>query len=112
MLHEALINHCKQEEVVEILIKADPQVAYYLNKEGKSPLYLAAEANYFHVVDATGKSEVEERMENRDRKAKPAVHGAILGKNNFVSLSHVGCPPFQKLPLIINSLFNWFLKIL
>eukprot|EP00261_Vitis_vinifera_P037659 XP_019078902.1 PREDICTED: protein ACCELERATED CELL DEATH 6 [Vitis vinifera] len=74
------------EEVVEILIKADPQVAYYLNKEGKSPLYLAAEANYFHVVDAIENSEVEERMENRDRKAKPAVHGAILGKNNFVKM--------------------------
>ncbi|RVX09251.1 hypothetical protein CK203_015218 [Vitis vinifera] len=81
VLHEALINRCKQEEVVEIFIKADPQVAYYPNNEGKSPLYLAAEANYFHVVDAIEKSEVEERRENRDRKAKPAVHGAILGKN-------------------------------
>ncbi|XP_034701041.1 protein ACCELERATED CELL DEATH 6-like [Vitis riparia] len=81
VLHEALINRCKQEEVVEILIKADPQVAYYPNNEGKSPLYLAAEANYFHVVGAIEKSEVEERMENRDRKVKPAVHGAILGKN-------------------------------
>ncbi|KAL6311917.1 hypothetical protein AAG906_025670 [Vitis piasezkii] len=78
VLHEALINRCKQEEVVEILIKADPQVAYYPNKEGKSPLYLAAEAHYFHVVEAIGKSEVEEHM---NREAKPAVHGAILGKN-------------------------------
>ncbi|KAL6330246.1 hypothetical protein AAG906_040168 [Vitis piasezkii] len=68
VLHEALINRCKQEEVVEILIKVDPQVAYYPNKEGKSPLYLAAESHYFHV----------ERMKNRDRKA---VHGAIMGKN-------------------------------
>ncbi|RVW21015.1 Protein accellerated cell death 6 [Vitis vinifera] len=80
------IGASRDEEVVEILIKADPQVAYYLNKEGKSPLYLAAEANYFHVVDAIENSEVEERMENRDRKAKPAVHGAILGKNNFVKM--------------------------
>ncbi|KAL6311916.1 hypothetical protein AAG906_025669 [Vitis piasezkii] len=78
VLHEALINRCKQEEVVEILIKADPQVAYYPNKEGKSPLYLAAESHYFHVVEAIGNSEVEERMKNRDRKA---VHGAIMGKN-------------------------------
>ncbi|KAL6330438.1 hypothetical protein AAG906_040368 [Vitis piasezkii] len=81
VLHEALINRCKQEEVVEILIKADPQVAYYPNKEGKSPLYLAAESHYFHVVEAIGNSEVEESMKNRDRKAKPAVHGAIMGKN-------------------------------
>ncbi|XP_002266647.1 protein ACCELERATED CELL DEATH 6 [Vitis vinifera] len=81
VLHEALINRCKQEEVVEILIKTDPQVAYYPNKEGKSPLYLAAESHYFHVVEAIGNSEVEERMKNRDRKAKPAVHGAIMGKN-------------------------------
>ncbi|KAJ9686358.1 hypothetical protein PVL29_015320 [Vitis rotundifolia] len=81
VLHEALINRCKQEEVV-ILIKADPQVAYYPNKEGKSPLYLAAEAHYFIVVEAIGKSEVEEHMNiNIDRAAKPAVHGAILGKN-------------------------------
>ncbi|XP_059597286.1 protein ACCELERATED CELL DEATH 6 isoform X2 [Vitis vinifera] len=82
VLHEALINRCKQEEVVEILIKADPQVAYYPNKEGKSPLYLAAEAHYFHVVEAIVKFKVEEHMNiNRDREAKPAVHGAILGKN-------------------------------
>ncbi|KAJ9686357.1 hypothetical protein PVL29_015319 [Vitis rotundifolia] len=78
VLHEALINRCKQEKQVEILIKADPQVAYYPNKEGKSPLYLAAEAHYFHVVEAIRKSEVEEHM---NREAKPAVHGAILGKN-------------------------------
>ncbi|XP_034702600.1 protein ACCELERATED CELL DEATH 6-like [Vitis riparia] len=78
VLHEALINRCKQEDVVEILIKADPQVAYYPNEEGKSPLYLAAESHYFHVVEAIGNSEVEERMKNRDRKA---VHGAIMGKN-------------------------------
>ncbi|WJZ99268.1 hypothetical protein VitviT2T_017726 [Vitis vinifera] len=82
VLHEALINRCKQEEVVEILIKADPQVAYYPNKEGKSPLYLAAESHYFHVVEAIGNSEVEERMKNRDRKA---VHGAIMGKNKGIS---------------------------
>ena len=82
VLHEALINRCKQEEVVEILIKADPQVAYYPNKEGKSPLYLAAESHYFHVVEAIGNSEVEERMKNRDRKA---VHGAIMGKNKGTS---------------------------
>ena len=81
VLHEALINRCKQEEVVEILIKADPQVAYYPNKEGKSPLYLAAESHYFHVVEAIGNSEVEERMKNRDRK----VHGAIMGKNKGTS---------------------------
>ncbi|KAJ9686355.1 hypothetical protein PVL29_015317 [Vitis rotundifolia] len=82
VLHEALINRCKQEEVVEILIKADPQVAYYPNKEGKSPLYLAAEAHHFHVVEAIGKSEVKDHMNiNIDREAKPAVHGAILGKN-------------------------------
>ncbi|KAL6311921.1 hypothetical protein AAG906_025674 [Vitis piasezkii] len=82
VLHEALINRCKQEEVVEILIKADPQVAHYPNKEGKSLLFLAAEAHYFHVVEAIGKPKVEKHMNiNRDREAKSAVHGAILGKN-------------------------------
>ncbi|CBI28761.3 unnamed protein product, partial [Vitis vinifera] len=82
VLHEALINRCKQEEVVEILIKADPQVAYYPNKEGKSLLFLAAEAHYFHVVEAIGKPKVEKHKNiNRDREAKSAVHGAILGKN-------------------------------
>ena len=85
VLHEALVNHCKQEEVVEVLIKAYPQMAYYPNKEGKSPLYLAAEAHYFHVVEAIGKYEVEEPMKIGDREAKPAVHGAILGKNDGIT---------------------------
>ena len=101
VLHEALINRCKQEEVVEILIKADPQVAYDPNKEGKSPLYLAAEARYFHVVEAIGKSKVEEHM---NREAKPAVHGAILGKNKGMTR------PFLNLHLIL-LLFFFFFKL-
>ena len=105
VLHEALINRCKQEEVVEVLIKADPQVAYYPNKEGKSPLYLAAEAHYFHVVEAIVKFKVEEHMNiNRDREAKPAVHGAILGKNKGMTC------PFLNLHLIL-LLFFFFFKL-
>ena len=64
-------------------------------------MYLATEANYFHVVDATGKSEVEERMENRDRKANPAVNVAILGKNKAITR------PFLYLYLI----FFFFFKL-
>ena len=37
--------------------------------QGNSPMYLAAEANYFHVVSTIAKSEVEE-----DSKSKPTVH--------------------------------------
>ena len=79
-LHEALINHF--EEIAIVFIKADPQVAYYPNKEGKSPLYLAAEAGCMDVVKVIEKYAVEEDMKYyRDLKGKPAVHGAIAGRS-------------------------------
>ena len=79
-LHEALINHF--EEIAIVFIKADPQVAYYPNKEGKSPLYLAAEAGCMDVVKVIEKYAVEEDMKYyRDLKGKPAVHGAVAGRS-------------------------------
>lgn len=80
VLHEALIHHCK--EIAKVLIEADPQAAYCPNKEGKTPLYLAAEAQYLDVVKVleTKKPTTKER----DGKVKPAIYGAILGKNKGI----------------------------
>ena len=94
MLHEALINHCKEREVVEIIQLAKshhdhPQLAYYLNNEGKSPLYLAAQANYFHVFDAIATSQLQEPIDNGAGEAKPALHAAILAKNMGIFLHYL-----------------------
>ena len=103
VLHEALINHCKEEEVVEIIKLAKthhdhPQLA---NNEGKSPLYLAAQASYFHVVEAIATSQpeepidngatsqLEEPIDNGAGKAKPALHAAILAKNMGIFLHYL-----------------------
>lgn len=80
VLHEALIHHCK--EVAEVLIKADPQAAYCPNEEGKTPLYLAAEAQYLDVVEIMEKE--KPTTEERDSKVKPAIYGAILGRNKGI----------------------------
>ncbi|RVX09361.1 Protein accelerated cell death 6 [Vitis vinifera] len=53
-LHEALING--HQWVALNLFGSDPQVVFYLNREGKSPLYLAAEAGYDSCVLAMLKS--------------------------------------------------------
>lgn len=80
VLHEALIHHCK--EVAKVLIEADPQAAYCPNKEGKTPLYLAAEAQYLDVVEIMEKE--KPTTEERDSKVKPAIYGAILGRNKGI----------------------------
>lgn len=80
VLHEALMHHCK--EVAKVLIKADPQAAYCPNKEGKTPLYLAAEAQYLDVVEVMEKE--KPTTKERDPKVKQAIYGAILGKNEGI----------------------------
>ncbi|KAI8551696.1 hypothetical protein RHMOL_Rhmol06G0206100 [Rhododendron molle] len=78
-LHEAL-GH-RHEKVARILIDRNPNTSYSVNKEGKSVLYLAAEAGFVDLVkllvdNPVGNCSVERRFRNRS-----AVHAALLGKN-------------------------------
>ncbi|KAG5545347.1 hypothetical protein RHGRI_017722 [Rhododendron griersonianum] len=78
-LHEAL-GH-RHRKVAWILINKNPSAWYSVNKEGKSVLYLAAEAGYVDLVkllmdNPVGNCSVEASFRN-----KSAVHAAILGKN-------------------------------
>ncbi|XP_058217963.1 protein ACCELERATED CELL DEATH 6-like [Rhododendron vialii] len=78
-LHEAL-GH-RHPKVAWILINKNPSAWYSVNKEGKSVLYLAAEAGYVDLVkllmdNPVGNCSVEGSFRN-----KSAVHAAILGKN-------------------------------
>ncbi|XP_058217966.1 protein ACCELERATED CELL DEATH 6-like [Rhododendron vialii] len=78
-LHEAL-GH-RHEKVARILIDRNPNTSYSVNKEGKSVLYLAAEAGFVDLAmllvdNPVANCSVEGRFRN-----KSAVHAALLGKN-------------------------------
>lgn len=73
-LHEALING--HQWVALNLFGLDPQVLFYLNREGKSPLYLAAEAGYDSCVLAMLKDQVGSENPNTRFKGKSPIHGA------------------------------------
>lgn len=82
-LHEALMHN--HEEVTEYLIKVKVEDAYYVNKQGKSVLYMAIEANNIDFVQAI----LSPRISNAYRrilykeviKGKSLVHAAITLKN-------------------------------
>ncbi|XP_028071769.1 protein ACCELERATED CELL DEATH 6-like [Camellia sinensis] len=81
-LHEALMNG--HQVVAYYLIAVDPEVLYYLNNEGKSALFLAAEAGYLEFVmhilcDTVGIENTNERL-----KGKSPIHAAILKRNRGV----------------------------
>uniref|UniRef100_F6HI81 PGG domain-containing protein n=1 Tax=Vitis vinifera TaxID=29760 RepID=F6HI81_VITVI len=78
-LHEALQH--RHEEVAWNIINKDRNMSCSVNKEGKSLLYLAAEAGYANLVrfimeNPAGNYSIEGKLEN-----KPSVKAAILGKN-------------------------------
>ncbi|KAF7141413.1 hypothetical protein RHSIM_Rhsim06G0144500 [Rhododendron simsii] len=78
-LHEAL-GH-RHQKVARILIDRNRSAWYSVNKEGKSVLYLAAEAGFVGLVkllmeNPAGICRVEGRIKN-----KSPVHAAILGKH-------------------------------
>ncbi|KAE9457629.1 hypothetical protein C3L33_10467, partial [Rhododendron williamsianum] len=78
-LHEAL-GH-RHQKVARILIDRNRSAWYSVNKEGKSVLYLAAEAGFVGLVkllmeNPAGICRVEGRIRN-----KSPVHAAILGKH-------------------------------
>ena len=106
-LHQALINkyqvvgcnlalESKYNEMAKFFILKDPDISYYLNKVGKSPLYMAAAAGDVelvklmiitnHLPDVNGKSIVY-----------VAIFGAFITKNigNFFTLSLYTTNNFQ-----------------
>jgi ankyrin repeat protein len=91
-LHDAVITDNK--EVVKLLVSKDPEVAYYNNKNGKSPLYLAVENdNKKERLDDLLKTEASFPIKSEDGDALPEgkspVHAAIKQRNrgddNFIT---------------------------
>ncbi|CAL2247810.1 unnamed protein product [Prunus armeniaca] len=78
-LHEALIHG--HQSVAKCLIEAYPAFSYYINKEEKSPLYLAAEEGFDEIVKLINKKAVEKKPEVRVNGKSP-LHAAILGHRN------------------------------
>ncbi|XP_027063833.1 protein ACCELERATED CELL DEATH 6-like [Coffea arabica] len=79
-LHEALLN--SHDQIARNFIKADPEVAFYLNNDQESPLYLAAKAGskecvsfVFSFPEALGK------MIEQVKVGKSPVHAAISSRN-------------------------------
>ncbi|XP_034208199.1 protein ACCELERATED CELL DEATH 6-like [Prunus dulcis] len=78
-LHEALIHG--HQSVAKSLIEAYPAFSFYLNKEAKSSLYLAAEEGFDEIVKLINKKAVEKKPEVRDNGKSP-LHAAVLGRRN------------------------------
>ncbi|KAL3509398.1 hypothetical protein ACH5RR_028799 [Cinchona calisaya] len=81
-LHEALIYH--HQDVARILINKNRDMPYSVNKEGKSLLYLAAEAGYVSIISLLMDNPVGNYTVDRTHKNKSPVHAAILGKSTDV----------------------------
>ncbi|KAL0406313.1 UNVERIFIED_CONTAM: hypothetical protein Slati_3945200 [Sesamum latifolium] len=78
-LHEALkYGH---EEVARILINKNLEMPYSLNKEGKSLLYLAAEAGFVTIVRLLMDNPVGNNSMGGKHKNKSPVYAAIRGCN-------------------------------
>ncbi|XP_034197121.1 protein ACCELERATED CELL DEATH 6-like [Prunus dulcis] len=73
-LHEALIRG--HQLVAKCLIEADPAVSLYINKEQKSPLYLAAEQGLVEIVKLIEEKAVKK---NTEIQGKSPLFAAILG---------------------------------
>ncbi|KAJ9189101.1 hypothetical protein P3X46_000432 [Hevea brasiliensis] len=75
-LHEAVMN--RHHDVAQFLISADPQVWYYQNKEGWSPLYMAVKIGDFQIFRLllqapTGHSDLVNKLEGN-----PPAHATII----------------------------------
>ncbi|CAL5413376.1 unnamed protein product [Camellia sinensis] len=84
-LHVALKN--RHEEVAAFLFNLCPSVSSYPNKEGKSPLYMAAEAGFLDLVNLMTAETVEVVvMDNSmsSSETRSVVHAALRGRNKDV----------------------------
>ena len=91
-----LVVHTKYNEMAKFFVLKDPNISYYLNNVGMSPLYMAAVAGDVELVklmiitnhfpDMNGKSNVY-----------AAIFGAFTTKNigNFFTLSSYNTNNFQ-----------------
>ncbi|XP_057461839.1 protein ACCELERATED CELL DEATH 6-like [Actinidia eriantha] len=78
-LHEALAY--RHEKVARILIDKNRNMSYSVNKEGKSVLYLAAEAGYACLVKLLMENPAGNCSAKGRLRHKSPVHAAILGRN-------------------------------
>ncbi|XP_073260013.1 protein ACCELERATED CELL DEATH 6-like [Populus alba] len=86
-LHDAVIADNK--EVAELLVSRDPEVAYYNNKNGKSPLYLAVEKGKNNgILDVLLNLGASFPIKREDGDALPEgkspVHAAIKQRNRDI----------------------------
>ncbi|KAJ6878152.1 hypothetical protein NC651_030785 [Populus alba x Populus x berolinensis] len=86
-LHDAVITDNK--EVAIFLVSRDPEVAFYNNKNGTSPLYLAVEnGNKKEILDDLLKTEASFPIRSEDGDALPKgrspVHAAIKQRNRDI----------------------------
>ena len=100
-LHQAVIN--KNLDEVKYLVSIDPEVAYYLNEEKKSPFYLAVETNDKDIFKAL----LEEAQDLNDAVERPRPRGespiyAIILKRNKGTVS----------PNIINHIFTCYSNLI
>ncbi|XP_063948281.1 protein ACCELERATED CELL DEATH 6-like [Daucus carota subsp. sativus] len=85
-LHEAMLyNH---KDVANCLIESNIEAAYYVNKQGKSPLYLAVESSEIEYVSSIlhGQSENMHLLDEQLTKGRSLMHAAIR-------IQSIGMPP-------------------
>lgn len=87
-LHESMLyDHNKY--LVFLLIESNVEAAYYVNKQGKSPLYLAVESGNLEYVEKIfyQRSECMHLLDEQLVKGKSLLHAAIRRKS-------LGMPPY------------------
>ncbi|KZV14937.1 ankyrin repeat-containing protein [Dorcoceras hygrometricum] len=81
-LHEASING--RYSIVQCLIKEDPDLLYYRNKQKKYALYLAAAAGFANCVSSILEYSTDEERVNEQFKEMSPIEVAIMNKRGDV----------------------------
>ncbi|XP_042483248.1 protein ACCELERATED CELL DEATH 6-like [Macadamia integrifolia] len=79
VLHEAMENN--HEEVARVLVAVDPEMSHLVNKEGKSPAYLATEAGLLKLLEYMLGILVHSDDLGEWRRGKTLLHAAIIKKH-------------------------------
>ncbi|XP_043714896.1 protein ACCELERATED CELL DEATH 6-like [Telopea speciosissima] len=83
VLHEAMENN--HEDVARTLVTADPVLSHLVNKEGKSPAYLAAEAGHLQLLEhMLGLLVDSDDPGDWRRSGKTLLHVAIIKKHREI----------------------------